>query len=137
MALRDDLVTGAVIAGAGWYFLRYMRTNTINTLTDLIPAVSPPGYLELQGVAAETVIVPTGRENQFTSPLAEFVTGASPGTVFAIRSGDASLYIIIDTGEWYESGFTKGDMIDKSAAYYRKAAGLLPYSGYVQTVDQP
>lgn len=135
MALRDDAVVLVAVGGAAWYFFKYLRTNAINTLTDLIPAVSPPGYAELQTVAAETAIQPTGRENQFTSPLADFVTGAPAGTVYAIRANDPALYIVMDSGEWYESGFTKGDLVNKSAAYYRKVTGLLPYSGYVQTVD--
>ena len=135
MALRDDLVTVAVVGGAAWYFLRYMRTNAINTLSDLIPAISPPGYADLQNVAASTAIVPTGRENQFTSPLADFVTGAPPGTVYAIRANDPALYIVMDTGEWYESGFTKGDLVNKSQAYYRHVAGYPAQSGYVQTED--
>ena len=127
MALRDDLVTGAVVLGAGWYFFRYMRANAINTVADLIPAVNPPGYTALQSEVAATWIIPTGTPGQFTSPLADYVTGYPPGTVYAILPNDPTLYIIMDTGEWYKGEFTKGDLVNKSQAYLRETTGIKPW----------
>ena len=135
MALKDDLVVGACVVGAGWYFLKYMRTNAINTLTDLIPAISPPGYLELQKAMPETIINPTGQKNQFTSALFDYITNQAAGTVYAIRENDPTVYIVLDTGSWWDSGYTKGDIANKASAYYRHVAGLNPFVGYVQTED--
>jgi len=123
MALKDDVVTGVVVAGAAWYFFKFMRDQAINTVADLIPALSPPGFSEVQKALVETEIIPVpGHPDQFNSGQLDWMLGQSGGT-YAIQHDDPNIYMVLDSGEWSQSGISKSEMINQSRAYIESKTG--------------
>lgn len=121
MALKDDALI--IIAGIAGAWMIYDRLKPTAAFTAAVAAISeqinPPGFSALRDNMVKTDIQPTDNGG-FTSGLADWVTGMPAGTVYAVMPDNAWLWIIDPVNGWYESAYTKQNLIDKSHDYYAR-----------------